>query len=377
MKRALVIVLGLAACGGAAKTPAVPAVATKLPAEVGDVVGIAEVGDATVVLDRQRAFVVRGGAVAAQAEAPHGWRAGATVAALDGEGAWAVGISDDGRLYRITLAGDLEDITDRYRLASVRGLAAAGTTTAFALPDGVAITGDGVHEMRAQIAPPSALAASKGRIALADKQGVAVWDLGARESRTYPLAAREIAFVGGRLAAATADGVYVEQQGTLPLAGAQIAAAGTRLWILTKQALYALDGGTLRRAELAVPRGARLFASTGGDAWLASHGAVMRASIDTATDDPSWRTQIAPVFTRVCAHCHLPGGSAGVDLSTAAAWRADHDELVRRVLVTSTMPPAGTDLSAEDKDALRAWLTLPSPAPLPSASTSTSSRTSR
>jgi len=358
----------LAACGGAPKPAAVPAVATKLPAEVGEVVGIAEVGDATIVLDHTRAFVVRGGAVAAQVEAPHGWRGGATVAALDGEGAWAVGVADDGRLYRITLAGDLEDITDRYKLADVRALAAAGSTTAFALPDGVAVTGDGVHELRAKLATPAALAASKGRVALLGTKGVDVWDLGKGESRTYPMSARAIAFVGGRLAAATRDDVYVEDGDALhamPFAGAQIAAAGTRLWILASGALYALDGTSLRRAEIDVPHGARLFASTGGDAWLATHGAVTRASIDTATDDPTWRAQVQPVFTRVCAHCHLPGGSAGIDLSTAASWHADHDELARRVLVTGTMPPAGTDLSPADKDALRAWLT------------STSSRTSR
>ena len=352
MKRALVL---LAACGSAPKPPAVPAVATKLPASVGDVVGVAEVGDATIVLDHDHAFVVRGGAVAAQVEAPHHWRAGATVAALDGEGAWAVGITDDGRLYRITLAGDLEDITDRYQLTGVRALAGAGTTTAFALADGVAITGDGIHEMRAKLAPPRAVAASKGRVALLDDHGVAVWDLEARASRTYPLAARQIAFIGGRLAAATRDGVYVDGTGTLPLAGAQIASAGTRLWILTGDALYALDGTSLRRADVTIPHRARLFASSGGDAWLATPGALVRTSLEV--DDPSWRAQVAPVFTRVCAHCHLPGGSAGVDLSTAASWHADHDELARRVLVTGTMPPAGTDLTAADKDALRAWLT--------------------
>src|SRR5437868_5471214 len=134
MRRVLLV---LAACGGAARPATVPVVATKLPAEVGEVVAIAEVGDATIVLDHQHAFVVRGGALAASIPAPHGWRGGATVAALDGDGAWAVGVADDDRLYRITLAGDLEDITDRFKLASVRAVAAAGTTTAFALPDGV------------------------------------------------------------------------------------------------------------------------------------------------------------------------------------------------------------------------------------------------
>lgn len=357
-----VLPIALFACGGTAKPAAVPATTTKLPAEVGEVVAIAEVGDATVVLDHQHAFVVRGGALVASVPAPHGWRGGATVAALDGEGSWAVGVADDGRLYRITLAGDLEDITDRFKLASVRAIAAAGTTTAFSLGDGIAVSADGVHELRAKLATPSAIAASRGRIAMIGTRGIDVWNVPKAESRTYPIAARSVAWIGGRLAAATASAVYVEDAGALhavavPGAIASIAAAGPRLWILTSAGLYALDGILLRRATVDVPHGAHLFASTGGDAWLATRGSVTRASLDIATDDPAWRAQIQPVFARVCAHCHLPGGSAGIDLSTAASWHADHDELVRRVVVTRTMPPAGTDLGAADRDALAAWLT--------------------
>jgi mono/diheme cytochrome c family protein len=355
VKRALLV---LAACGGAPKLPAAPTTSVKLPADIHDVVAIDEVGDATIVLDRERAFVIRGGALAASVPAPHGWRAGATIAAIDGEGAWAVGVSDDGRLYRITLAGELEDITDRFALTSVRAVAAAGTTTAFALPDGVAVSGDGIHELRAQLQAPAAVAASKGRVALAGAHSVDVWDLATRQQRTYPVTATSIAFVGGRLAVATGDAVLVEdgtQLKKLPIAGSQLAAAGTRLWI-AGDALYALDGTTLRRSTAVLPRAAHLFASAGGDAFVATAGALNRISIDTGTDDPAWRAEVAPVFARVCAHCHMPGGDAGIDLSTEASWRADRDELVRRVLVTHTMPPAGTDLSPSDLDALRRWL---------------------
>jgi len=352
------LLLLLAACGAAPRLPAAPSTAVALPAATGDVVAIDEVGDATIVLDRQRAFVVRGGALAASIPAPHGWRAGATIAAIDGEGSWAVGVTGDGRLYRITLAGELEDITDRFAIADIRSVAAAGTTTAFALADGVAVSGDGIHELRVQVAAPLAIAAAKGRIALAGAHAVDVWDLATRQARTYPVTAKAVAFVGGRLAIATGDGVFVEDGKTLkklPVTGSQIAAAGTRLWI-AGDGLYALDGTTLRRSTVALSRDARLFASAGGDAFLVTKGAVSRVSIDTGTDDPAWRADVAPVFARVCAHCHLPGGDAGIDLSTAASWRADHDELVRRVLVTHTMPPAGTDLSPSDLDALRRWL---------------------
>jgi mono/diheme cytochrome c family protein len=142
----------------------------------------------------------------------------------------------------------------------------------------------------------------------------------------------------------------------LPLAASQLAAAGARLWILAGD-LYALDGATLRRAAITISPHATLFGAPNGDAFLAADGRVERISIDAPADDPAWRADVQPVFARVCAHCHLPGGDAGIDLSTPAAWRADHGELVRRVLVTRTMPPAGTDLSPTDRDALARWLT--------------------
>lgn len=356
MKRALLL---LAACGGAARPAAVPAVATQL-ADAADVVAIDELGDATIVLARDRASILRGGTLAASVQ--HRWRAGTTIAALDGEGAWAVGVDDAGRLYRITLAGELEDITDRFRLSTVRAVAAGGTTTAFGLADGVAVTGDGVHELRVELAAPQALAATQGQIAIAGTHDVAVWDLAERRAQSYAVEARSIAFAGGQLAIATGDRVLVENAGALhalPVAATQLAAAGARLWILG-DGLYVLDGATLRRASLTVPRGAQLFGAPNGDAFLAAGGHVARVSIDV--EDPAWRTTVQPVFQRVCAHCHLPGGDAGIDLSTPAAWRADHDELVRRVLVTHTMPPAGTDLSPPDRDALARWLTSASDA---------------
>jgi hypothetical protein len=346
----------LEACGAGPHLPSAPAAATRLPGDIRDVVAIDEVGDATIVLARERAVVVRGGAVAASIA--HGWRAGATIAALDGEGAWAVGVGDDGRLYRITLAGELEDITDRFGVAGVHAIAAAGTTTVFALPDGIAASTDGVHELRAQTTAPSVVAVSGSQIALGGPRGVEVWDLAGHQAHTYPIAATAVAFVGGRLAVATRDAVFVEHDGTLarlPITATQIAASNARLWILG-DALYALEGTTLRRSTTTPPHGARLLASPNGDAFLASGTGIDRISLDARVSDPAWQAAVAPVFARVCAHCHLPGGDAGIDLSTAASWRADRDELVRRVIVTRTMPPAGTDLSQADRDALARWL---------------------
>ena len=86
---------------------------------------------------------------------------------------------------------------------------------------------------------------------------------------------------------------------------------------------------------------------------------LVRYSPDRASDDPAWQASIAPVFAHVCGHCHVPGGEAGIDLSTPAKWQAERDETRRRVLVTNTMPPAGTELGEADRRAIEAYLAHP------------------
>ena len=101
---------------------------------------------------------------------------------------------------------------------------------------------------------------------------------------------------------------------------------------------------------------AALIGSPPGDLWIDGGGELQRYSLDRATADPRWTAEIAPVFQRVCSHCHLPGGDAGIDLSTPATWASERAEIVRRVLVTRTMPPAGTELLDRDRLALAGWL---------------------
>ena len=134
-----------------------------------------------------------------------------------------------------------------------------------------------------------------------------------------------------------------------------IAARGDRLWIAAASDLWLYDKGTLR-ATRHDGNAALLAATNTGDAWLATQHGIVRYSLGAAGDDPRWQEQIAPVFERVCAHCHLPGGEAGIDLSTATSWQTDRAEISRRVLVTRTMPPAGTELSDADRATLEQWL---------------------
>ena len=386
MRSALLLI---AACGAAPNPVSIGATEQHAPATVGHVVAVEEIGDTTVVLDETRAFVLRGGALASVTESADGWLAGAAVAAPDGEGRWALGIDRKNRLMRISISGELEDVTDRWSLSKVRGVSSTALTAAFVVDDGIAVTTDGVHLDRTAIKLPRGLATARGRIAMFGPQGVAVWDLARGTQVTYPVPdARAIAFVDAtgaapRLAIATERRLFVEQAGPLreirvraPIEA--IAGSSNRLWVLLvdaglpheirPNALFALDGVSLRPVEHhlspAPPWGTkpqpvpsyRLFGSPTGDVWLTTYGALERVSIDRAVDDPAWLAQVAPVFQRVCAHCHLPGGDAGIDLSTPAAWQAERDELRRRVIATQTMPPAGTELSDADRTALAAWL---------------------
>jgi mono/diheme cytochrome c family protein len=105
-----------------------------------------------------------------------------------------------------------------------------------------------------------------------------------------------------------------------------------------------------------VPRAAHLFGARDGGIWIADGVRLAGHAVEPHAADPRWRADVEPVFQRVCAHCHLPGGSADLDLSTQAAWTAERGEIVRRVLVTRTMPPAGTELGETDRAALARWL---------------------
>ncbi len=359
--------LALVACGGAA--PRTQAVAAKAEVAAGPAIGVVELGDTVYVFDRDKVTIARGGSIVSRADAPTGktWIAGATIAAPDGNGRWVVGVADGG-LWRISQTGDIEPIADRLGLAGAKALAIASAGAAFGvgLADGAALTGDGVHLARLRGASSPNVAVARGRVALWTSAGVRVLDLARDTEVSYPIAdPRFVAFLdadsdASRLVVATGALLYTEDRGALhrvpvpsPIRG--VAASGARLWLLAAGALYALDHHGLVRTDAAAADW--IYASPSGDVWAArDRGAVTRYTLEAATDGRGWQADVAPVFQRVCAHCHLPGGDAGVDLSTAASWASERDEIARRVLVTRTMPPAGTDLPDADRAALAHWL---------------------
>lgn len=362
MKRALLA--ALVACGAARPTKPIALVREALP-----VPGlVVELADTTFVFDHKTVTVLRGGAVAARAEAPSPWRDATTIAAPDGNGRWVVGTTSDGELWHVTPSAEIEAERDRLGLADtpVTLVEAAGSTIAALLANGVAMSTDGVHMARIDLDQPRALVAARGRLAIATLGTVEVWDLVHSTRVSYPITNALLAFIDAdratsRLAVASGRRLYLETAGSLrriecPSTIRALAPAGSRLWVLADH-LYLIVGDKLVETDAdASGTGIELRGSRTGDVWVGGGGQLARYSLERTDDDAAWRTQVAPVFQRVCSHCHLPGGSADIDLSTPAAWHTERDEIARRVIVTRTMPPAGTDLADADRHALELWL---------------------
>jgi len=359
---ALLAILGFGACHGAAVRD-VPATRSEL--SVHDVVAVTQEGEALYVFERDRATITRAGIAVATLRPPVGeWAEATTLPALDGEGTWVVARGSAGELWRILASGELEPIHDRFQLAGARAIGAAGDTIALATSDGVAVVRDRSHLARFATPAVGELAVGKGRIAVRRDGTIEVWDLTAATRVHYQVAgASRIAFLdpagAPRLVVAAAGGVLVERGGALralatPGSVADVAVAGARLWLRSGAALYVGDGNTLARVPGA-PAG-KLFGLASGDVVVAAPDHATRLALAAPSDDPRWDADVRPIFERVCARCHLPGGTADVDLSTPAAWRAHHGELVDRVVENRTMPPAGVELSDADRHTLAVWL---------------------
>ena len=308
---ALVVTLGAALACRSAAPVRTEAITRTVIASAGDIVGVVELGDALYLFARDQVTIERAGAIAASARAPRsGWAEAIAMPALDEPGRWVVARTQAGELWRITASGEVEPIHDRLGVPpQVRSIAASGATAVLALDDGVAIVRDRAHLARFA-GPTGTVIAHRDRIAIRHDDQLEIWNLMDQTRTRYR--------VPGAIAAAFAG----DARGTLVVA--------------TRDALFIETATTLR--QIAVP-GIHALAAAGSRLWVASARGVE-----------------LPIFERVCARCHRPGGDAGVDLSTAAAWRRERGELVHRVVETHTMPPAGITLDEPDRRVLAGWL---------------------
>lgn len=358
MKRWLLV--AVAACAHRAPAPLPVAAVASFDHVTAD--QLVEQGDVTYILGPDGLVIARGDR--ADTVVPmHGehWTSAASIAALDGEGRWIVATRADGTLWRIRLDGALEAMGGRFGLSDrepVHQIAAAGKTIVLALDHGIAITRDGVHLSR-YAGVTGELAVASDRVAISTPTGLELWDLAASTRRSFRVTGRPL-FVGAQLVVVGKGGLWLERAGTLerlPIKSwVDAAVAGAKLWVTSTQQLYVLSGDTLVATAATGFVAGRAFGAPSGDVWIDEPTGLRRFSLELSRVDPTWRAQVQPIFERVCAHCHLPGGSADVDLSTPGAWRAERGEIVQRVFVTRTMPPAGTELTDAARAALDAWL---------------------
>jgi hypothetical protein len=235
---------------------------------------------------------------------------------------------------------------------------------AFQLDQGLAVA-DGTTVARYSSPPYLMLAGGGGAIAgtLADR--IEVLRPSEKSSTSYLLSGVLATAVGsdGTLYAATRDGLYAtdavrslsrvfrDPRGRIH----GLVVSGSRVWLADGDALGVIDGGRVMLAETShLSDDARLASSPSGDVWVLDRGALRRyqPTLPLTTDAAS----MPAVFARSCARCHSPGGEAGVDLSTSAAWDAHKAAIVRRVVLARSMPPYGAPGMPEaDREAVRRW----------------------
>jgi hypothetical protein len=234
---------------------------------------------------------------------------------------------------------------------------------AFAFTSGVAIA-DGTKVVRFDVGAFDRFAAGGGRFAVSDVRGIRVFDAQGSGASIALGGIRAIAIdSSGRLFAATVDTVYSGTGADLeaiahPGQVHDVVSSAMRTWVLTDDALLAIDRTSTMQSALTVEAGAHLVPSSTGDVWVLGTSGLRRYTIaDGGVGGPElWQQTIAPIVDKSCSSCHLPDGSAHIDLSTYEAWLGRHDQIVQRVVVERTMPPAGgRPITDEDREAIRVF----------------------
>jgi mono/diheme cytochrome c family protein len=341
------------------------------PAGVGQVAAVADLDSRVVVFGDRGAIALASGAAIASDDSVLGWSGGASVPAADRTGVWAVGVSAAGALLRFRDGAALENVGARYGLdpnEPVRGVLPVNDASFAAVVDGGFVMIDVAHATttRFDTGPLAHLSASKtGRVAGIDGDDVVIADVVAGKRTRIPCpGARATAFDGAdRLLVASEHTLRRERDGAFDLVlerddvtfGA-LASSGSRVWFVAGTELWALEADVARRAPTAIVEdGAALGASSSGDVWLL--GASMeRYRPQASPAEDAWLEAVQPSFQRVCAACHVPGGSAGIDLSSYAAWDARRDVIRQRVVVDGSMPPPPATLSQEERASIATWL---------------------
>lgn len=319
------------------------------------------------------------------------WRDAQTIPAQGIEGSWLVGVDDEGKLWRIKGQSALEDVTARLGLSGkailgVRRLGASDpmgpVLVAYVLEGKVAVS-DGskltYFEVGLQEAARTGrLTGQNARLAGATDAEVTIVDLGTNTRSSHKLGGTvALAYdAEGALWAATPSALHVLTDGRFVAVhevaeGAVISglvATPRGLYVRIDESLWLVRGGTAHELSLPsaqplrVPKDASMKGSPTGDLWLfgGAEGGVVRygEAEGGGMDLVLWREKMQPVFRRLCQSCHLPAGSARIDLSTYGAWHKGRAALRQRVVdrKPSPMPPVANGMLSElELTLMRDW----------------------
>jgi hypothetical protein len=340
-------------------------------ADVGHVRAVAEASGVTAVFSEFGATIFASGAVVAVDRSGEDWVDAVVLPSAEGGARWIVGLSRDGRLYRLKDRSVFEDVSARYGLEgdSVRSVAAlGGNRVAFSFAQDLAIA-DGASVTR-YAAPGFSGLFGGGGLGGGLLNGVPYVFRSAdlRAHRYDLLGATRAAFgLDGSLYVATQRAIYAAPpDGDLSLSYdsqsnqvGQLMASGDAVWFTDGRELGAVQHDHVIETDShPVSADTLLAPSASDDIWALSQGSLRRFSNAIASLDrlASWTRNIAPIFARACAQCHQPSGLAGVDLSTAESWVSESATIRERVIEARTMPPQGHELSASDRAAVGAWV---------------------
>jgi mono/diheme cytochrome c family protein len=341
---------------------------TKAPS--GAIAAVAEAGANVVVFSDKGALVYSGGSLLSSDTSQTSWLGAASIPAGAGdEGVWVVGVDGKGQLQHLAALSHLDPVSDRYGLAkdALVAVAPLGTMVAFSLPTQLAVA-DGTKVTRYDFDAVRWVGGTDKRALGLAKDTLITYEPGGAASK-YPVPDIRAAVLdpGGKLVVENDTQIYLEQaDGSLAVAYTSdgsglhgLVRSGDRIW-------FAVGGelGTLGAGAFAITQGAgiaadaQLTGSPTGDVWALAAGKLARFSAGRDANEAAWLATIQPAFSRSCATCHLPGGTANHDLSTYDSWVADRTKIRNRVLEKKDMPPAGIALSDADRMAIDTWTAM-------------------
>lgn len=341
---------------------------------LGAVQAVAEDGDLTAVYTDQGLRLLVAGAVAARDDSVRSWRTAITAAAADGTpGSWILGADAMSRVFRVRDRSTLEDVTSRLALG-MRDIQSAARVS----DDAVAFGGSGGFavlrgsNVAAWNDPDFVQIVGGGnRVAAANSTGVKVFDLMTERAVRYGVtgvtgfalsrAGLLIIAVGARIYEQNMRGELAPVY-THPAELRTLAVSGDNTWLIADNRLALWDGFRVRTtADVTLASTARLIPASNGGVWVLQGGVLSRYTLVVDPEDQRWNTEIRSIFATRCTPCHLPGGTAGIDLSTRCAWAVRRDAIRDQVNVRMLMPPSPATMPAQERSAIAAYLASLSP----------------